>query len=47
MVGDAEGDEAAAKACGVPFAYVTYGFGSVRSPDHTFDSFAELCEALR
>ena len=46
MVGDAEGDETAARQCGVPFAYVDYGFGRAVAPDHTYTSFAALVEAL-
>jgi phosphoglycolate phosphatase len=46
MVGDMEGDESAARACGIPFAHVTYGFGSASSPDYSFGSFGELVEAL-
>ncbi|MGV3617158.1 MAG: HAD family hydrolase [Fimbriimonas sp.] len=46
MVGDAEGDEVAARECGIPFAFVTYGFGRTTAPDHTHPSFAALVEAL-
>ena len=46
MVGDASGDETAARECGVPFHFVTYGFGEPISPDHTFHSFSELVDHL-
>lgn len=46
MVGDAEGDEIAARQCGIPFAFVTYGFGRATAPDQTHPSFAALVEAL-
>ena len=46
MVGDAEGDEIAARQCGIPFAFVTYGFGRATAPDHTHPSFTALVEAL-
>lgn len=42
MVGDTTGDEEAARACGVPFLYVSYGFGHAEAPDHQFDSFPAL-----
>ena len=42
MIGDAEGDETAARACGVPFAFVEYGFGTCISPDVRFASFCDL-----
>ena len=44
MIGDAEGDEAAARACGVPFAFVEYGFGTCVAPDTRFTSFCQLTE---
>ncbi|AIE85723.1 HAD family hydrolase [Fimbriimonas ginsengisoli] len=46
MVGDAAGDEAAARACRIPFAFVTYGFGTSLAPDFTYHSFPELTGAL-
>jgi phosphoglycolate phosphatase len=46
MVGDAEGDELAARQCGIPFAFVTYGFGRATAPDQTHPSFDSLVEAL-
>ena len=44
MIGDAEGDEAAARACGVPFAFVEYGFGTCVAPDMRFTSFCKLAK---
>jgi phosphoglycolate phosphatase len=46
MAGDAEGDEEAARENGIPFAFVTYGFGTAQSPDIRFDSFEELVRYL-
>jgi len=46
MVGDASGDEKAARECGIPFYFMTYGFDNAQSPDGAFDSFGELVEAL-
>lgn len=46
MIGDADGDETAARQCGVPFAFVTYGFGTAKAPDFTFDSFAEFTSQM-
>jgi phosphoglycolate phosphatase len=42
MVGDTTGDETAARACGVPFVHVTYGFGPAEAPDYRIESFPEL-----
>jgi phosphoglycolate phosphatase len=42
FVGDTEGDRDAARACGVPFAHVTYGFGHCGGADLVVGSFAEL-----
>ena len=42
MIGDADGDETAARTCEVPFAFVEYGFGMAKSPDLNFLSFREL-----
>lgn len=44
MIGDAEGDEAAARRCSVHFAFVEYGFGRVIAPDFRFDSFPSLVQ---
>jgi len=46
MVGDTEGDEAAARFCGIPFAFVSYGFGKGIAPDYEFASFGELVEGM-
>ncbi len=46
MIGDADGDETAAVACKVPFAFVDYGFGTCESPDMRFSSFPELVRAF-
>ncbi|MBS1703594.1 MAG: HAD family hydrolase [Armatimonadetes bacterium] len=43
MIGDAEGDETAARQCGVPYGFVEYGFGTCTAPDYRFASFADLC----
>lgn len=42
MVGDTRGDEMAARQCGIPFAFVTYGFGNAESPDASFATFGDL-----
>jgi phosphoglycolate phosphatase len=42
MVGDTDGDEKAARDCGVQFAFAAYGFGQVQSSDLAFESFSEL-----
>ncbi len=46
MIGDAEGDERAARECSVPFAFVTYGFGAATKPDMVFESFESLVHGL-
>lgn len=46
MIGDAEGDEVAARECCIPFAYVSYGFGTCESPDLRFSSVANLVSSL-
>jgi phosphoglycolate phosphatase len=46
LVGDTPGDQAAARACGVPFLYVDYGFGECEGADHRFSSFGHLTEWL-
>lgn len=46
MVGDADGDETAARFAGTPFAFVSYGFGRTVNPDYVFDSFATLVSSL-
>jgi phosphoglycolate phosphatase len=42
MIGDAEGDEVAARECSIQFAFVSYGFGTCMSPDLRFASFDEI-----
>jgi len=42
MIGDADGDETAARECRIPFAFVQYGFGKSVSPDLSFSCFQEL-----
>jgi len=42
MVGDTTGDEEAARLCGVPFAFVSYGFGSEVRCDMHAGTFTEL-----
>lgn len=46
MVGDAVGDEDAARFCGIPFAYATYGFGEGRSPEFRLATFRDLLPAV-
>ncbi len=46
MVGDAEGDQKAARDCGMPFAYVQYGFGKCQDPDYSYRSFADFSSAF-
>ena len=46
MVGDTEGDAAAARACGIPFALVEYGFGNTENPDTSHPTFTSLVELL-
>jgi phosphoglycolate phosphatase len=41
-VGDAEGGQKSAQICGVPFAYMEYGFGKCANTDYRFKTFAEL-----
>ena len=37
----------AAKFAGIPFIYVTFGFGKVESPDYIIDNYNELIEIVR
>lgn len=46
FVGDTQGDANAAKFAGIPFVYVTFGFGSVESPDYTIDSYPEILDIV-
>ena len=41
-IGDTAGDEIASKKAGIPFAFCKYGFGEVKNPDYTVDTFKEL-----
>src|ERR1019366_8591875 len=42
FIGDTEGDQAAAKACKIPFVHVEYGFGTCVNKDFAVKSFEEL-----
>jgi phosphoglycolate phosphatase len=46
FVGDTTGDLEAARACGVPFVYASYGFGMVDEAELRLSCFAELSAAL-
>ena len=46
LVGDAPGDQSAARDCGVPFVHVDWGFGDCPGADHRFSSFAALTDWL-
>jgi phosphoglycolate phosphatase len=46
FVGDTESDQAAARACGIPFFYAAYGFGACSDADHRFASFSALTAHL-
>ncbi len=46
MVGDAEGDQKAARDCGIAFAFVQYGFGKCLNADYSFQTFNELIVSL-
>lgn len=43
-VGDTEGDRRATHKAGMPFAFVSYGFGDTDKEDIKFDSFVELTD---
>jgi phosphoglycolate phosphatase len=45
-VGDAEGDEKAARECEVPFVWASYGFGRCSAPHATARSFANIAESF-
>lgn len=45
-IGDTEGDGVAARAAGLPFIYVEYGFGACTEADLRVSSFADLTEKL-
>ena len=40
-VGDTAGDEAAARAAGIPFIHAAYGFGTAEAPDAVIHALAE------
>ena len=46
MIGDADGDETAARFCGIPFGFVEYGFGTSIAPDVRYASFPALVASL-
>jgi len=46
FVGDTQGDQVAAAACGVPFIHVTYGFGACTEPDFRASSFSDLIDLI-
>jgi phosphoglycolate phosphatase len=46
LVGDTAGDQAAARACGIPFVHVDYGFGECGEVEHRVSSFTALTEWL-
>lgn len=43
-IGDTDGDSRETRKAGIPFGYVTYGFGKTDDYDLKFDSFEELVE---
>jgi phosphoglycolate phosphatase len=43
-VGDTEGDGEQSRLAGIPFVFVSYGFGRTDDHDMRFDSFTELTE---
>jgi len=47
MVGDTTGDEEAARACGIPFVFVSYGFGVADAADFEAGTFTELVAMFR
>ncbi|HEY4013604.1 MAG TPA: HAD family hydrolase [Polyangiaceae bacterium] len=42
FVGDTDGDQSAARACGVPFVHASYGYGACESPDFRAAHFLEV-----
>ena len=44
-VGDTAGDEAAARAAGIPFIHAAYGFGAAEAPDAVIHALAEVYDA--
>lgn len=47
FVGDAAGDQQAARACGVPFVFAAYGFSTVDGQDLRLEVFSDLLKALQ
>ena len=43
-IGDTEGDSHEAHLAGVPFVFVTYGFGTTEKYHLKFDTFTELTD---
>ncbi|GAF12965.1 5'-methylthioadenosine nucleosidase [Bacillus sp. JCM 19046] len=41
-VGDTAGDQKASEVAGIPFAYASYGFGTVEKYDYKLERFADL-----
>jgi phosphoglycolate phosphatase len=46
FVGDTTGDLEAARACGVPFVYASYGFGTLTEAELRLERFSDLPRAL-
>jgi hypothetical protein len=46
FIGDTSGDQEAARACGVPFVFAAYGFGTCRAPEATIESLPALRAAV-
>jgi phosphoglycolate phosphatase len=46
LVGDAPGDQSAARECGVSFVYADWGFGDCPGADRRFASFPDLTDWL-
>lgn len=45
-IGDTRGDQVAAEVSGIPFIFVTYGFGQVEEPVEKIDHIGELLEVF-
>lgn len=45
-IGDTQGDADAASFAGIPFVYVTFGFGKVEAPDYQIDSYPEIFDIV-
>lgn len=46
FIGDTDGDQAAARACDVPFIHASYGYGRCESPDFQASSFLEAVDLV-